>query len=227
MKIDIGKEVIGSDGEKIGKVDRLVLDSDTNELRKFIVHKGMFWSEDKIVDLELVSEVDAGGNIHLKVPSDDEDTLPGFVEETHRVATDEETTSLGYGAFVGTAPYAPVMFAPRGAGGQYRPGSGPFFDTAETGGVLEQRTNLPDDSITIDKGTGVVGSDGDKVGEVEEIMMDADGTTTGFVVKSGFIFTKDVQIPMDLVDHISGVHIALKITADEAKNMHDKNMHEK
>lgn len=222
MKIDIGKEVIASDGEKIGKVDRLVLDSDTNNLSKFIVHKGMFWSEDKIVDLELVSEVDGDGNIHLTVPSDDEDTMPVFIEETHRVATDEETSALGYSAFVGTAPYAPIMYAPGGASGQYRPGSGPFFDTAETGGVLEQRTNLPEDSMTIDKGTEVVGSDGDKVGEVEEIRMDADGKTTGFVVKSGFIFTKDVEIPMDLVDHISGVHIALKVTADEAKRMHEK-----
>jgi sporulation protein YlmC with PRC-barrel domain len=222
MKIDIGKDVIASDGEKIGKVDRLVIDSDTNDLSKFIVHKGMFWSEDKIVDLDLVSKVDADGNVHLRVPSDDEDTMPAFVEETHRVATDEETTSLGYGAFVGIAPYAPIMYAPGGASGQYRPGSGPFFEAAETGGVLEHRTNLPEDSMTIDKGTDVVGSDGDKVGEVEEIIMDANGKTTGFVVKSGFIFTNDVQIPMDLVDHMSGVHIALKITADEAKNMHEE-----
>ena len=222
MKIDIGKEVIASDGEKIGKVDRLVIDSETQDLSKFIVHKGMFWSEDKIVDLELVSEIDADGNVHLSVPSDDEDTMPPFVEETHRVATDDEVTSLGYGAFVGTAPYAPIMYAPGGASGQYRPGSGPFFDTAETGGTLEHRTNLPEDSMTIDKGTDVVGSDGDKVGEVEEIIMDANGTTTGFIVKSGFIFTKDVQIPIDLVDHMSGVHIALKVTADEAKNMHKK-----
>ncbi|CAN5193358.1 hypothetical protein BH23CHL1_BH23CHL1_10530 [soil metagenome] len=222
MKIDIGKDVIASDGEKIGKVDRLVLNSETNDLSKFIVHKGMFWNEDKIVDLDLVSEVDAEGNIHLKVPSDDEDTMPAFVEETHRVATDEEMNSLDYGSFVGTAPYAPIMFAPGGTGGQYRPGSGPFFDNADSGGTLEQRTNLPEDSMTIDKGTDVVGSDGDKVGEVEEIIMDANGTTTGFVVKSGFIFTKDVHIPMDIVDHISGVHIALKITADEAKSMHEK-----
>lgn len=222
MKIDIGKDVIASDGEKIGKVDRLVLNSETNDLSKFIVHKGMFWNEDKIVDLDLVSEVDAEGNIHLKVPSDDEDTMPAFVEETHRVATDEEMNSLDYGSFVGTAPYAPIMFAPGGTGGQYRPGSGPFFDNADSGGTLEQRTNLPEDSMTIDKGTDVVGSDGGKVGEVEEIIMDANGTTTGFVVKSGFIFTKDVHIPMDIVDHISGVHIALKITADEAKSMHEK-----
>lgn len=222
MKIDIGSDVVASDGETIGKVDRLVFDSETQDLRKFIVHKGMFWNEDRIVDLDLVSEIDSEGVIHLKVPSNDEDTMPAFVEETHRVASDEEATSMGYGAFVGTAPYAPIMFAPGGASGSYRPGSGPFFDAPETGGVLETQTNLPEDSFTIDKGTEVVGSDGDKVGEVEEVVMDANGKPTGFVVKSGFIFTNDVEIPMSLVDHMSGVHITLNVTADEAKSMHER-----
>lgn len=227
MKIDIGKDVIGSDGEKVGKVDRLVLDSETHNLVKLIVHKGMFWSEDKIVDIDLISQVDGDGNVHLSVPSDDEDTLPVFVEETHRVATDEEATSMGYGAFVGTAPYAPIVMAPAttGAapgrtGGEYKPGEGPFFDTPQVGGVLETRTNLPEDSMTIDKGTDVIGNDGDKVGEVDELMTDADGNITGFVVKAGFLFTHDVEIPMSLVDHMSGEHIALSVSADQADQSH-------
>lgn len=223
MKIDIGKDVIASDGEKIGKVDRLVLDNQSKDLSKFIVHKGMFWSEDKIVDLELVTKVDADGNVHLSVPSDDEDTMPAFVEDTHRVATDEEVQSMGYESYVGTAPYAPIMFAPGGTGGTYRPGAGPFFDAPDTvGQTLETRTNLPEDSMTIDAGTDVVGSDGNKVGEVEELIMDSSGKTTGFIVKSGFLFTHDVEIPMSIVDHISGAKITLNVTGDEAENAYKR-----
>lgn len=219
MHIDLGKDVIASDGEKVGLVDRLVLDSETQNLTKFVVHKGMFWSEDRIVDLDLVSNLDSEGNVHLRVPSDDEDTMPPFVEDTFRVAEEEEARNLGYGAYFGTAPYAPIWFAPGGTGGQYRPGSKTFFDAGEaSSGTLERRSNLPEDSYTIDKGTEVVGRDGDKIGEVDELLIDENGNPTGFVVKSGFIFTHDVEIPMDAVDHMSGAHVMLRITGDEAES---------
>ena len=219
MQIELGKDVVASDGEKIGSVDRLVLDSETNELIKFVVHKGMLWSEDRIVDLELVSGVDADGNIHLHVPSDDEDTMPAFVEDTFRVANDDEASHLGYGSYMNTAPWAPIWYAPGGATGTYRPGEGPFFHGAETtSGTLEHRDNLPENSTSIDTGTDVIGSDGDKVGEVDEILADEAGRVSGFIVKSGFIFTHDVRIPMDAVDHVGHDHIQLKITSDEAEN---------
>lgn len=220
MRIDIGKDVIGSDGEKIGSVDRLVLDSETKDLREFVVHKGMLWSEDRLVALDLVSELDADGNVHLNVASNDEDTMPRFLEETHRVADEDETRTLGFGTYVGAAPYAPVLFAPGAAGGQYQPGRGPFFDAPVTGQmVLETTTNLPEDSMTIDKGTTVIGRDGDKVGEVEEIIVDEHGNTTGFLVKAGFVFTHDVQVLMNLVDHMSGEEITLNVSGDDAENM--------
>ena len=219
MKIELGKDVIASDGEKLGSVDRLVLNSDTNDLMKFVVHKGMFWSDDRIVDLDLVSQVDSEGNVHLSVPSDDEDTMPPFVEDTFRVANEEQTSSLGYGAYFGTAPYAPIWYAPGGATGSYRPGEGSFFDAGEaSAGTLETRSNLPENSMSIDSGTDVIGSDGEKVGEVEDVIMDNHGQISAFVVKSGFIFTHDVRIPMEAVERISGDHIQLNINGDDAEN---------
>lgn len=226
MRIDLGQEVIASDGEKLGTVDRLVLDNETHNLRKFVVHKGMFWGEDRIVDLDLVSEIDSEGNVHLSVPSDDEDTMPPFFEDTFRVADESEAERLGYGHLYASAPYAPIWFAPGGMGGayrpgdQYEPGSDTFFDTPgppDSGG-LETRNNLPDDSFTIDAGTEVVGADGDKVGEVDELLIDEHGNTTGFTVKAGFIFTHEVRIPLDAVDHFSGEHVKLSITGEEAES---------
>lgn len=218
MKIDLGKDVIAVDGEKIGTVDRLVLDNETHNLTKFVVHKGMIFSEDRIVDLDMVSKVDADGNIHLSVASDDERRLPAFVEDTYRVASEEETRHLEYGTLTGTAPYAPIWIAPGGASGSYRPGEGPFFHGAETtSGTLETRTNLPEDTMTMDTGTDVIGSDGDKVGEIEELVTDEHGNTTAFVVKSGFIFTHDVRIPIEAVERMSGDHVRLNITGDEAE----------
>lgn len=226
MHVELGQDVIASDGEKLGTVDRLVLDSETHNLRKFVVHKGMFWNEDRIVDLDLVSQIDGEGIVHLKVPSNDEDTMPPFVEDTFRVADEGEAQRLGYGRFYASAPYAPIWFAPGDSvggtqpGAQYTPGADTFFDTPAPppGDTLETRSNLPEDSFTIDAGTEVVGADGDKVGEVDELLIDEHGNTTGFVVKSGFIFTHNVRIPMDAVDHFSGEHVKLSITGEEAES---------
>lgn len=219
MHIELGKDVYASDGEKLGTVDRLVLDNETHDLRKFVVHKGFIFSEDRIVDVELVTGVDDDGSLRLSVPSTDDRTIPPFVEETFRVASDEEARHLGYGSYMNTAPWAPIWYAPGGATGSYRPGEGPFFHGAETtSGTLETQDNLPDDSISIDTGTDVIGSDGDKVGEVEEVLTDANGQVSGFVVKAGFIFTHDVQIPMSAVDGMSLDHIRLNITSDEAED---------
>ena len=219
MNLELGKDVIASDGEKMGKVDRLILNSDTNDLIKFVVHKGMFWSDDRIIDLELVSNIDSDGHVHLRVASDEEDKMPAFVEETFRVASEDESRNLGYGAYTGTAPYAPIWYAPGGATGTYEPGGGPFFHGAETtSGTLETRSNLPEDSISIDTGTDVVGSDGDKVGEVEEVVMDADGRLSAIIIKAGFLFTHDVNIPATAVDSVAGEHIRLNVTSDEAQS---------
>jgi uncharacterized protein YrrD len=219
VKIDLGKDVIANDGEKIGTVDRLVLDNETHNLIKFVVHKGVIFSEDRIVDIDMISKIDSDGNVHVSVASDDERSLPPFVEDTYRVADEEVTRHLDYGTYTGTAPYAPIWMAPGGAGGTYRPGEGPFFQGAEaTSGTLETRSNLPEDSFTIDEGTEVVGSDGNKVGEVHELVMDEHGNPTGFVVKSGFIFTHDVEIPIEVVERMSSSHVQLNITSDEAEN---------
>jgi uncharacterized protein YrrD len=219
MRLELGKDVIASDGEKLGKVDRLVLNSDTNDLIKFVVHKGMFWSDDRIIDLELVSTIDSDGHVHLRVSSDEGEKMPAFVEETFRVASEDESRHLGYGAYMGTAPYAPIWYAPGGATGTYRPGSGPFFDGAETtSGSLETRSNLPANSMSVDTGTDVLGSDGDKVGEVEEVVLDTDGHLSGIIVKAGFIFTHDVNIPAASVDTVTSDHVQLNLTSDEAES---------
>jgi uncharacterized protein YrrD len=225
MQIELGKDVIASDGEKLGTVDRLVLDSDTNDLTKFVVQKGFFLPEDRIVDLEFVSSIDTDGTIMLSVPSHDERSLPAFVEESFRVANDDELNYLGYDIYAGAVPYAPVWFAPSATPQeQYKPAEEPFFRGAHTPpGVVETRDNLPEDSVSITTGTDVYGVDGDKVGEVDEILADENGQVSGIVVKAGFIFKHDVQIPMMAVDQVGSEQILLNITRDQAESQYSVN----
>lgn len=221
MQIELGKDVIASDGEKLGTVDRLVLEHESNTLTKFVVQKGFLFPEDRIVDLEMVSSIDTDGAIMLSIPSHDERALPAFVEESFRMATDEELTYLGYDIYTGAAPHSPVWFAPVTPQQQFRPEDESIFRGAQpASGVVETRDNLPDDTVSINTGTDVIGRDGDKVGEVDEVLATPDGRVSSIVVKAGFIFKHDVQIPMAAVDQVGSEHIILNITRDQAESQY-------
>jgi uncharacterized protein YrrD len=69
----------------------------------------------------------------------------------------------------------------------------------------------------ISEGTDVYGADGDKVGSVGQILMGDDGAIDGFVVSKGFIFKKDVRVPIDWVESADGEEIRLNVTTAEAE----------
>jgi uncharacterized protein YrrD len=69
----------------------------------------------------------------------------------------------------------------------------------------------------IESGTDVVGSDGDKVGSVDDVLFDAEGRITGFIVRAGFLFKHDVMIPIERVAEIGHDQIHLNVTGDQAE----------
>ncbi len=63
---------------------------------------------------------------------------------------------------------------------------------------------------TINEGTDVVGSGGDKVGEVVAVQDDY------IVVEKGFFFPSDYYIPISAIAHFDGKTVYLSVTKDEA-----------
>ncbi|MGI8485416.1 MAG: DUF2382 domain-containing protein [Thermomicrobiales bacterium] len=64
----------------------------------------------------------------------------------------------------------------------------------------------------LSEGMDVVGSDGDKVGDITEISSDH------FVVKKGFFFPHDYYIPTSAIASVDGNKVYLNMTKDEAMN---------
>lgn len=224
MEIGLGKPVIGSDGKKVGTVDRLVIDADTQEIRQIIVQQGSFLSKDRIVDRPLIERVDQDGALHLNTDSGMVDQLPEFFEAQYIIPRQEDqlrwmpqawTNSSGVGA--------PILFAPGGEIGHgYNAERGydrdaSFMEPAPvTPPLTETESNLRSDTVMIDKGTDVVDKGGDKIGTVDEIIYDADGNVEGFVVKEGFIFHHNVRVPADWVESMTPDAVKLRVSADEA-----------
>lgn len=213
-QLELGQEVFASDGEKVGTVDRLVINPQTRTVEQLIVHSGFFTREDKLIDTGFIANVDARG-VHLNATGDDVHGFPVFAEERFAVASHEDHADAGMvipnaggtGQLLYDAPFT----------GRGYPESGSFFDPAPLDPPpVETTSNVPETDVIVSDGTDVIGSDGDKVGTVSDVTLDTDGRLESFVVKAGMLFKHDVRIGADQVAEIGSRHVRLNVTADQA-----------
>ena len=67
----------------------------------------------------------------------------------------------------------------------------------------------------------VVSANGDKIGEIEEILIDADGNPAGFLIEfSGFLNLGDdeVAVPLAALTYDGGAYVS-KMTEEQLKNL--------
>ena len=79
MQFKKGADVFSGEGEKIGTLDRVVIDPRTREVSNLVVGKGILFRTDKVIPITLV-DLDIEGPIVLKKTNQDilED-FPDFV----------------------------------------------------------------------------------------------------------------------------------------------------
>jgi CBS-domain-containing membrane protein/sporulation protein YlmC with PRC-barrel domain len=85
--------------------------------------------------------------------------------------------------------------------------------------LLEERHTTPD--LAIQAGMDVVGSAGHKLGEVDEVGLDATSGLSEIMVKHGLLGRKHKRIPTDVIDHIEGDRVVLAIDQAEFKSLAD------
>ena len=81
-----GVDVFSSDNEKIGTLDRVVMDPKTKEVTHIIVREGFLFTEDKVVPMDLIGSV-TDERISLQGSKEHLDELPEY-EETHYIPRD-------------------------------------------------------------------------------------------------------------------------------------------
>ncbi len=216
MNIDLGMDVFGSDGEKVGTVERIVVDSNTKQIHKFIVHRGFLSSNHKLVDLDMVSSQDADG-LRLDVTSDQVNELPDYVENRFVQIPDQDRDALPF-MMPSAAGAGSYLYGAPNIGRGYEGSQDSFFDTAPSvAPVIEEQSNIPETDVMISEGTDVYGADGDKLGSVGEVLVSNGGEISGFVVSKGLIFKKDVRVPIDWVESANGDEIRLNVTSTQAE----------
>jgi uncharacterized protein YrrD len=212
MRVELGARVRTTDGKDVGTIDRLIVDPSNNEIKAVVIHKGMILPRDVEVPLSAI-ERGPDGSVQLPYTADQVDQLPEFFESNYTATppawyvppADYPTAAIywpiGYGVFA--TPPLPETAVSTGNAALDR----------ETREALE-RQDL--ENAVIGEGSDVVDRDGEKVGALARLVFDPDGhRLTSFVLRKGFIFTEERELPASAITRIDDGVIYLRVSKHE------------
>lgn len=203
LELKEGTSVFTASDKEVGKINRFVLDPETNEVTHVVVQKGWLFTEDKLVPIDWVSSA-TEEKVVLNESTGDFDQLPPF-EETHFIRVSEEPT--------GPADYPPYLYAP--AYYWYPPSGYIGYPVGYYGWPpVETQRNIPGNTIPLREGSDVVSSDGEHVGDVERIFVDPDSNrATHFLVSEGLFFKERKLVPAHWVRTVQEDKVHLNVSS--------------
>ena len=199
MKFQEGTPVTTVGGDKVGTIDRLVVDPITNDVTHIIVQKGFLFTEDRVIPVEAIAQSDEE-SLQLTASVEGLDEFPKF-EERYFV------TPQGYES----QPYkdwamSPVFYYPPVGPAQY-----PYYDGAFPNGVVRKDDSIPEDNIVMSEGAKVITMDDEHAGEIEKVITDEAGKITHLLISKGLIFTTERLIPIGWVRQLQNDEIKLYV----------------
>ena len=212
MKIALGQTVLTSDRQKIGVVDRVLLNAVGKYVEHIVVHRGFMLDHDKVVARGSIDHVDDGG-LHLSIDSDEAKHLPSF--EHSYSANDMES---GYPEVI-PGPYQSMILFSIPPPGQTYLDYGHLFrlDPLE-GTANSQNPGVPNAEIILGKGAGVVDSEGQRIGNVHRLEYDGDGVLASVVIQTGLVRHHELTIGAELIASIVDEEILLNVTSEVVTN---------
>jgi uncharacterized protein YrrD len=193
MDIELGADIISSDGEKLGVVDSLVVEPGDGAIRSIIVRKGLFFPTDRILPVSSVASVDEDG-VHVNMTKDDVDQLTEYMDAEYIWPPAGYYGGYGY-MWPATSVYAADLMVDD-----------------------EVRERNPD-AIILSEGTLVVDAANDDLGRITELATDDRGRVVGFRVEQGFFRHHEHYIPANLIDTADDTIVRLSVNKDRLEQI--------
>jgi uncharacterized protein YrrD len=198
MKLEQDAKVFTADDKQVGHLDRVVIDPKTKKATHIVVRKGLIFTEDKVVPINLIASV-KGDRVTLREDAGDLEALPKF-EERHHVPLDEEERSRIGNAGINVPPY--YLYPPYGI---------PSYLPLRP---IEVVQNIPQGTIALKEGAEVTSADGEYVGKVEEVLTSAQvDQVTHFVVSQGLLTKTRKLIPSTWVSRLEEDKVHLEVNS--------------
>jgi uncharacterized protein YrrD len=198
-------EVLTPLGEKVGRLERVVVDPGSGQVTHLVVKKGVLFTEDKVVPLNEV-EVTTAKQVVLKSSADDPDRFPKF-EETHYIpeGSSEDFRNREAQRARRVIWYQTQVNTPFWATGSRAAPLKPLY-------IKRTRRNIPKGSIPLDEGASVLDVSENEVGRVEEIFAEPqDQQVTHILISKGILAKKKRLIPIAWVKDIFEDSIRLTV----------------
>ncbi len=202
MKLTKGAEVFNAQGDKLGALQRVIIDPRTKAVTHIIVEKGWLFTTNKVVS---INELDPNREDRLAVrnPEAEEDDFPAF-EESHFVNLDENDHPQS--EVDGAYWYPPANLAWWRAGGVYT-GYYPPIPMY----VMRTTQNIPEGTIALEEGAKVISRDDKQIGNIEQVIVEPqDNRATHFVVQGG-LFSERRLIPVLWISSIDEDQVHLVV----------------
>jgi uncharacterized protein YrrD len=215
MQFNGNAEVLTSKDEKVGRIDRVVLDPRSNEMTHLVVQKGFLFVKDKVVPLDCVKSA-TEERVELKEGCEDPDGFPDF-EETHYVAV-EDTPSSEKGGSGGLK--ALVWYYPLPGGAWWRARNFAYHGIPKPPYVRKTEINIPDGTVPLEEGARVVSREGEHVGDVERVYVDEEEQrVTHLLISKGLISKSRKLIPSMWVDSVREDEVRLSVDEHFVENL--------
>jgi sporulation protein YlmC with PRC-barrel domain len=211
MQFNLDATIYSAGGDDLGKLERIVLDPGTGEISHIIVRKGWFFTEDRVIPIDLVDTA-SEDEIRLKDDIEDLEALPLF-EESYFIDADPVERDMN--TEEARAAAAPLYW--------YPPVASPVGFPAYYGRpyVTETERNIPDDTVPLKDNAPIFTKDGEEIGRVDQLFADEDGRVTHLLVSSGLIFTKRKMVPSHWISSVAEERIKLGVDSETLKWLPD------
>ncbi|MFP3897539.1 MAG: PRC-barrel domain-containing protein [Anaerolineales bacterium] len=213
MRFRENADVLSADGEKIGEMERVVLDPEDQQVTHIVVRQGFLFATDKILPANLV-QTGTEERVILRLDADELEHLPDFKEKNF-VPLHEKEEAEGRGVRstywyppAGTA-WGVTAGATLGVGAPTVP---PY--------VVEEEEQIPEGTVALQRGATVVSSDGEKVGSVKSILTEPDEhRATHLVIARGLFFQEEKLIPTIWIAAVMEDEILLTVTSETLQDL--------
>lgn len=210
----LGAKVMTADDKEIGTIDKLIMEPDSGDVRAIVVRKGLLFHDDIEIDLDGI----AGRTqdvVLLRYTERQLDDLPRFYEESYTLPPPERSAAY---ADRFNYPESAFLWPARGTAsadtGLY--GREAVGDVGDEVRAMHREQDFS--NAVIDEGSEVRSADDEKVGSVHQVIFDtATRRPSAIVVRKGFLFHEDVELPASMIASVGDHVVYLNVDRAEAQ----------
>lgn len=214
MRFEKGMDVFTAQGEKIGSLHRVVVDAKTRDVTDIVVERGLLGGSEKVIPIGLV-DVEYEDRIQLRETNQGVDDFLDY-ETTHYVPVDQ--MEIPHGNIDATYWYPPTNI-------QFSTGGPGMLPDVLPEHIPQTENSIPEGRVAISQGSRVYSADDKHIGNVEQVIMDADSNHfTHFVVGKGFLLKEHKLVPAHWVDQVGDDRVVLSVEARVFERLPDYQM---